>query len=123
MIHRSLTRTFILTLPVLLVVGAAFTWPTLGARAEQAGTSKVPGNAWPPKRAGSTISAPLTPEEALATFSMPPGYHAELVVAEPMVDSPILMDFDADGRMWVVEMPGFLPDESGQDSKVPMDRV
>ncbi len=40
-----------------------------------------------------------------------------------MVDSPILMDWDADGRMWVVEMPGFLPDESGQDSKEPIDRI
>ena len=59
----------------------------------------------------------------MATFSVPPGYHVELVAAEPMVDSPILMDFDADGRMWVVEMPGFLPDESGQDSKEPIDRV
>ena len=105
------------------MLAASFGWQTLGATAEQAGTSKVPGNAWPPKRAGSANAAALTPEEAMATFSVPPGYHVELVAAEPMVDSPILLDFDADGRMWVVEMPGFLPDESGQDSKEPIDRI
>ncbi len=111
------------SLALAIVLAASFSWQTVGATAEQAGTAKVPGNAWPPKRAGAAIAAALTPEEAMATFSVPPGYHVELVVAEPMVDSPILMDFDADGRMWVVEMPGFLPDESGQDSKEPIDRV
>jgi mono/diheme cytochrome c family protein/glucose/arabinose dehydrogenase len=111
------------SIAVAIVLAASFSWQTLGATAAQAGTAKVPGNAWPPKRAGSVNAEALTPEQALETFSLPPGYHAELVVAEPMVDSPILMDFDADGRMWVVEMPGFLPDESGRDSKEPIDRV
>ena len=123
MTHRSRQRILTASVVTALVIGAGFTWQTLGATAEQAGTSKVPGNAWPPKRAGSANAAALTPEDAMATFSVPPGYHVELVVAEPMVDSPILMDFDADGRLWVVEMPGFLPDESGQDSKEPIDRI
>jgi hypothetical protein len=30
-----------------------------------------------------------------------------------MIESPILMDFDADGRLWVLEMLTFLPDTSG----------
>ena len=108
------------TAAVVIAAVAGLSWQTLAA---QAGTAKVPGNVWPPKRAGSTITGPLTPEQALETLSVPPGYRVELVAAEPLVDSPILIDFDADGRMWVAEMPGFLPDESGRDSDKPIDRV
>lgn len=122
--HRSRTRTVLFaSLVAALVVGVGVTWQTLGAAAEQAGTAKVPGNEWPPARPESTITGALTPDEALASFSVPPGYRVELVAAEPLVDTPILADFDADGRMWVIEMPGFLPDESGGDSKEPIDRV
>lgn len=114
-----------LTLATMLMAfcAALLTWQTLGATAEQAGTAKVPGNLWPPKRAGSAVANPLTPAQALETFSVPPGYHVELVAAEPMVESPILIDFDADGRMYVVEMRSFLPDESGRDSKDMIDRI
>jgi mono/diheme cytochrome c family protein len=36
---------------------------------------------------------------------------------------PIAIDFDADGRMWVLEMPGFMPDTSGKDSHEPINDV
>jgi mono/diheme cytochrome c family protein/HEAT repeat protein len=88
-----------------------------------AGTATVPGNAWPPARREMPKSIALSPQEEMQTFSVPPGFHVELVASEPMIDSPILMDFDADGRLWVVEMPTFLPDTSGRDSREPIDRV
>src|SRR4030095_4201052 len=56
-------------------------------------------------------------------FSLPPGFHAELVAAEPLVDSPIVIDFDPDGRLWALETPSFLPDMSGRDSREPINRV
>jgi len=65
----------------------------------------------------------LTPAEALKTFHLAPGYRIELVAAEPMVQDPVAMDIGPDGRMWVVEMPGFAPDESGVDSREPTGRV
>ena len=68
-------------------------------------------------------AVPLSPEEAMKTFSLPPGYRVELVASEPMIESPILMDFDADGRLWVLEMLTFLPDTSGRDSREPLNRV
>jgi putative membrane-bound dehydrogenase-like protein len=88
-----------------------------------AGTAKVPGNAWPPAKPQMPTSIALSPQDEMKTFSLPPGFHVELVASEPLIDSPILMDFDADGRLWVVEMPTFLPDMSGRDSKEPLDRV
>ena len=59
----------------------------------------------------------------MKTFSLPPGFRVELVASEPMIESPILMDFDPDGRLWVLEMLTFLPDTSGRDSREPLNRV
>lgn len=87
------------------------------------GTAKVPGNIWPPAKKQMEKSIPLAPEEEMKTFSMPPGFRVELVASEPMIESPILMDFDPDGRLWVLEMLTFLPDTSGRDSPEPLNRV
>src|SRR4249920_3508624 len=54
--------------------------------------SKLPGNIWPPVMKAGKTSPALTPEDEAKTFSLPPGYHAELVAAEPMVESPIVMN-------------------------------
>ena len=50
----------------------------------------------------------LSAEEEQKTIVLPPGYRVELVAKEPLVIDPIAIDFDADGRMWVLEMPGFM---------------
>jgi mono/diheme cytochrome c family protein/glucose/arabinose dehydrogenase len=80
--------------------------------------------AWPPTVQQVSDESPvLTPEQSLKTVVMPPGYRLELVAAEPLVQDPVAMEFGPDGRMWIVEMPGFMPDESGQDSRAPSGRV
>jgi mono/diheme cytochrome c family protein/glucose/arabinose dehydrogenase len=79
---------------------------------------------WPAAVRKTPEKAPvLTPQEELATIVVPPGYRVQLVASEPLVMDPILIDFDADGRMWVVEMPGFMPDTSGRDSREPINDV
>ena len=85
-----------------------------------AGTAKTPGNIWLPAKKATSSTAALTPEEELKTFSLPPGYHAQLVAAEPLIESPIIIDFDPDGRMWVLELQAFLPDTSGRDTQDPI---
>jgi len=42
------------------------------------------------------------------------------VAAEPLIESPIIVDFDPDGRMWVLELQAFLPDTSGRDTQDPV---
>ena len=65
---------------------------------------------WPPDvQKVSPDSPALSPAEALKTFYMPPGYQIELVASEPLIQDPIVMDWDRQGRLWVVEMPGFVP--------------
>lgn len=41
-------------------------------------------------------------------FYLPPGYRVELVASEPLVQDPIAVDWDADGRLWVVEYPEYV---------------
>jgi mono/diheme cytochrome c family protein len=113
---RRSTVFALITTGVLALAGAI-------AAQSPAGTAKVPGNAWPPAKPPMPKSIALSPQDEMKTFSLPPGFHVELVASEPLIDSPILMDFDSDGRLWVVEMPTFLPDMSGRDSKEPLDRV
>lgn len=47
---------------------------------------------------------PKSPEEALTAFRVRPGFRVELVAAEPEVVDPVAFDWDAQGRLWVVEM-------------------
>src|SRR6185436_13810881 len=66
---------------------------------------------WPPGvQKVSNESPVLSPADALKTFFMPPGYHLELVASEPLVQDPTVMDWDLEGRLWVVEMTGFVRD-------------
>lgn len=46
--------------------------------------------------------SPLTPEQELAAFQLPPGFETELVAAEPDVPKPITVVFDDAGRMWTM---------------------
>jgi len=66
---------------------------------------------------------PLTPEEELATFKIAPGFHAELVAAEPMVDSPVAITWDEKGRMFVCEMRGYMHDVEGAGEDQPLGRI
>ena len=59
-------------------------------------------------------SPPLSPEEALKSFKVAPGFRIELVASEPMIESPIALSFDPDGRIWAIEMRGFMPNADGK---------
>ncbi len=80
--------------------------------------------AWPPTPVPEDAGSPaLSAEESLKTIAVPPGYRVELVAKEPMVIDPILAEFDADGRMWVLEMPGFAMNPAMEDSREPICRL
>jgi putative membrane-bound dehydrogenase-like protein len=50
---------------------------------------------------------PRSPVEALKSFQIRPGFRVELVAAEPLVQSPVALDFDESGRVFVVEFPEY----------------
>ena len=96
----------------------------IGGLALSSAVSGWQNRAWPPPvQKVSPDSPTLTPEAELKTFYLPPGYRAELVASEPMVVDPIGVDYDPEGRLWVIEMLGFMPDTSGTDSREPLGRV
>src|SRR5438128_8517807 len=64
-----------------------------------------------------------TPEEELRTFKLPPGFRMELVAAEPMVEEPIALTFDPDGRVYVVELRAYMPDMAGTGELDPIGRI
>jgi mono/diheme cytochrome c family protein len=68
-------------------------------------------------------STPLSADEALPTFYMPPGYRLELVASEPLIQEPVAIDWDTDGRLWAVEMPGFMANITGSNEHDPIGRV
>ena len=79
---------------------------------------------WPPDVQKVPDDSPaLAPVDALNTFSMPPGYRLELVASEPLVQEPVAMDWDDKGRLWVVEMPGWMPDITATGEHNPIGRV
>lgn len=45
----------------------------------------------------------MEPEESLETFTLPPGYSIDLVASEPLLGDGIVMQWDYQGRLWVVE--------------------
>ncbi len=45
----------------------------------------------------------VSPEDSMATFTLPPGYKIDLVASEPLLGDGIVMQWDYDGRVWVVE--------------------
>ncbi|MEZ6063790.1 MAG: hypothetical protein R3C19_25865, partial [Planctomycetaceae bacterium] len=45
----------------------------------------------------------LSPEEAAAHMTVPPGFHVQLAAGEPMVHQPIAFTFDDRGRLWLAE--------------------
>ncbi|MDB6039589.1 MAG: dehydrogenase [Verrucomicrobiales bacterium] len=66
---------------------------------------------------------PLTPAEALKTFKLQPGFHMELVASEPMIEDPVAVAFDPDGKIFVLEMRGFMRDADGNGQNDPLGRV
>ncbi|MEJ0033604.1 MAG: c-type cytochrome [Bacteroidota bacterium] len=68
-------------------------------------------------------SPPKTPEEELSTFQLPSNLKMQLVASEPMIQDPVVMNFDEDGRLWVVEMRGFMPDIDGNGEGDPTGRI
>jgi len=57
----------------------------------------------------------LPPNEALKSFKLQPGFRIEVVAAEPLVHDPVQIAFDPDGRLWVLEMRGFMPNLEGNE--------
>lgn len=69
--------------------------------------SRVPAELIPP-------APPLTPEQALKSFRLPPGFEAQVFASEPLIDNPVIVQWDSAGRLWVMEMRTFMQTPGGK---------
>src|SRR6185503_5687355 len=94
-------------------IPAAVLWIAAAVAGASAFQSSIPNRPWPPAvQPMPPESNPLSPEQALQSFYMPLGYRVELVASEPLIQEPVALDWDVAGRLWAVEMPGFMADLS-----------
>jgi glucose/arabinose dehydrogenase/mono/diheme cytochrome c family protein len=77
----------------------------------------------PPKAFTVPPAPALSPADEMKTFKIVPGYRVELIAAEPLVHDPIAMSFDPEGRIWVCEMRGFMPNVDGKGDKEPVGTI
>jgi mono/diheme cytochrome c family protein len=66
--------------------------------------------------------APVVPADK-AAFHVAEGWRVDLVASEPLVGDPVHAAFDAQGRLWVVEMRGFWPTLDGRGEHDPVGKV
>ncbi len=65
----------------------------------------------------------LTPEQQMKTFKVAPGFKVQLVAAEPMVESPVAISWDDQGRMYVCEMRNYMHDVDATGEDQPIGRI
>jgi mono/diheme cytochrome c family protein/glucose/arabinose dehydrogenase len=103
-----------LTLSALCLAAAACA--QVGDKAGEPQVPIVPAHLIPP-------SPPLSVEEALRSFKVASGYRIELVAEAPLVRHPTVVQFAPDGRLWVVEMTGYMENFDGTTEDQPKGSV
>lgn len=65
----------------------------------------------------------LTPEESIKAMMLEDGFSIQTVAAEPMISTPVVLQFDDKGRLWVIEMQGYMPDTVGTGEDKPDGKI
>ncbi len=66
---------------------------------------------------------PLSPAEQARQFWLPPGYRMEPILSDPVIQEPAQIAFDGNGRMFVLELRGYVQTPDGVDLMPPEGRV
>ena len=66
-------------------------------------------------------SVPIrTPAEEQKDFVLQPGYRMDLVLSDPDIQEPAAISFDGNGRMYVLELRGYMQDADAGQEKDPI---
>ena len=63
------------------------------------------------------------PKFSLEKYQVEDGFELRMIASEPFLTAPVSMDFDSKGRMWVVEMNGYMPNLEGIGEEIPNGRI
>jgi mono/diheme cytochrome c family protein/glucose/arabinose dehydrogenase len=85
---------------------------------KQTGSEK-PGSDSLTIRKKFSSSPVLSAQESIEKMHVEKGFAVKIVATEPLVNSPVALTFDEKGRIWVAEMPNYMPDTvgTGEDAK------
>jgi mono/diheme cytochrome c family protein/glucose/arabinose dehydrogenase len=71
-----------------------------------------------------TSNSPVVSAQAsIKLMKVEDGFEIKLVAAEPLISAPVASVFDPQGRLWVVEMVGYMPDVQGKGEDVPNGKI
>ncbi len=59
------------------------------------------------------------PEISLDAYQIVDGFDLEVVASEPFLEAPVAIDFDNRGRIWTVEMRGYMQTLTGESEDMP----
>ena len=65
----------------------------------------------------------LTAQESMKKIQVEDGFEVKLVASEPLISTPVAFSFDHKGRMWVIEMTGYMPDTIGTGEDIPNGKI
>ena len=71
----------------------------------------------------SPNTEPLEPADSMKLMNLPKGFSLELVVSEPQISEPVALTWDGNGRMYIVEMRGYMQSIDGLGAKDPVGRI
>lgn len=60
---------------------------------------------------------------SLQNYKIQDGFDLKVIASEPILEAPVAMDFDEEGRIWVVEMKGYMPNLDGIGEEEPSGRI
>ncbi|WP_316814721.1 c-type cytochrome [Pedobacter nyackensis] len=71
-----------------------------------------------------TTQSPVIPADAaIRLMKVEDGFEVKLVASEPLVTAPVALTFDTKGRIWAVEMVGYMPDVYGKGEDKPSGKI
>jgi mono/diheme cytochrome c family protein/glucose/arabinose dehydrogenase len=129
---------------VIVTLAPVAQTPTAGGSSPQAGSPAQVQQPAPPQGSpdgrgnrgggrGPSMSEPdfsakppvkaLTPEEEATRFWLPPGFKLEPVLTDPDIQEPAQIAFDGNGRMFVVELRGYMQDADATGELDPVGRI
>jgi glucose/arabinose dehydrogenase/mono/diheme cytochrome c family protein len=65
----------------------------------------------------------LSPEESMKKMYLPEGFKLELVASEPMINEPVAIDWDGNGKMYVAQMETYMQNVDGEGIDEPTSRI
>lgn len=65
----------------------------------------------------------LSPDESLKTMYVPTGYKIQLVASEPLINEPVTVVWDGNGKMYVAQMMTYMQDIDAGHENEPWSRV